>query len=64
MDFMDFEVPTKILPLKILSYNIIQCSTSAIHENSIHETAKFTHSMKILTLKNFRLYGSTYVACL
>ena len=40
MDFVDFGVPTKILALKILSYSIIQCNTSAIHENFIHETAK------------------------
>ena len=31
--FVDFGVPTKILALKILSYSIIQCNTSAIHEN-------------------------------
>ena len=42
MDFVDFGVPTKILALKTLSYSIIQCNTSAIHENFIHETAKFT----------------------
>ena len=38
--FVDFGVPTKILALKILSYSIIQCNTSAIHKNFIHEIAK------------------------
>ena len=42
VDFVDFGVPTKILALKILSYSINQCSTSAIWENFIYETAKFT----------------------
>ena len=42
MNFVFFGVPTKILALKILSYSIIQCNTSVIHENFIHETAKFT----------------------
>ena len=31
VDFVDFGVATKILALKILSYSIIQWSTSAIH---------------------------------
>ena len=35
--FHGFGVPTKILASKSLSYSIIQCSTSAIHE-----TDKFT----------------------
>ena len=42
VDFVDFGVPMKILALKILSYSIIQCNTSAIHENFIHEIAKIT----------------------
>ena len=36
MDFVDFGVSMKILPLKFLSYSIIQCSTFVIHENFIH----------------------------
>ena len=44
---MDFGVPTKILALKILSYSIIQCNTSAIHKNFIHGIAKFPILQKI-----------------
>ena len=40
--FVDFGVPVKILALKVLSYSINQCSTSAIWEIFIYETAKFT----------------------
>ena len=46
VDFVDFGVPTKILALKILSYSIIQCNTSAIHENFIHEIAKIAIPQK------------------
>ena len=38
---MDFGVFMKILALKFLSYSIIQCNTSAIHENFINKIAKF-----------------------
>ena len=47
MDFIDFEIPTKILASKVLSYSIILRSTSEIHENFIHETVKFTIQQKI-----------------
>ena len=40
VEFVDFGVPTKILALKNLSYSIIQCNTSAIHEKFIHKIAK------------------------
>ena len=60
--FVDFGVPTKILALKILSYSIIQCNTSAIHKKFYPRNCQIPHSMKILTLENFRLY-SNYYSC-
>ena len=45
MDFWSI-VLTKILALKILSYSVIRCNTSANHENYIHETAKIAITRK------------------